>query len=515
MRVIDQVSHTAGLRRHGWRKAQLDLLLVGCLAATILFWRLGDRPLVDWDEALYAQVAREMVEEGNWLELSWSHQPYFKKPPLLFWTIALSYQVFDVSEWATRVPSVLFGIGSTLLVSLLGRLLYGRIAGVCSGLLLLTFYPFLSHGSRQSATDSPLLFFSLLALYCFCAGRRRPSWLLGVGVALGAGMLAKGIAAFLPILGIVLFCLWSGEFQHLRSRFFSFGLVSGMLLALPWYGYQVVKHGVSFVRTFLWDETLTRLVTTYDADFRPWSFYLETLWTDLSHCFPLLVGFPTLCVLSRWRKQLPCPPELRFVICWLVTALIVVFSTQTRHSWYLLPVYPPLCVFVVGVGASVWRYSAALVGPRPAVVLLQRAVMGIIVGWFLLLLPSHVRWVSHSLVWMEDFYQDRNAFLQEVRETLDPSVPLYVVGPAMPGVVFYSQRPAVFLSTDDLNTLERDLVPAYALVPSDALVERMGEAGFTVLGHRGDWFLLANVPVVQAGVDEGELILGEEQTDEL
>ncbi|MCS6926853.1 MAG: glycosyltransferase family 39 protein [Candidatus Binatia bacterium] len=493
-----------------------ECVIAAALAAGVLFWRLGERPLLDWDEALYAQIARELVERGSWFELTWGQEPYFKKPPLLFWAIAWSYSVFGVSEWATRLPSVLCGIGSVVLVTALGSRLFGRCAGLWSGMLLLTFYPFLMHGSRQSATDSPVLFFSLLSLWCFWCGRSAPPFLLGVGGAFGAALLAKGIVALLPLLVVCCFCAWAGERQHLRSRFFLSGLVGGILLALPWYSYQVVTYGTSFLRTFLWEETLTRLVTTYDAAFRPWSFYLATFWADVSHCLPLVVGFTALFLSCRSGDWLALPLAFRFVLCWLTLALCVTLSPQTRHSWYLLPVYPPLCLFLVGVGMNVWRSSVPVAGlswrcPR----LFRRAAVGVMLLWCLLLLPGHVRWIADSLNWIEDIYVDRNALLQEVRSSLDPNVPLYAVGSPMPGVVFYGHHPAVFLAEEELETIEASVTPLYTLVPVGPLVERMSARGFTLVGQRGTWCLLSYVPVIEAEAEAQKAVAGEELTDAL
>jgi 4-amino-4-deoxy-L-arabinose transferase-like glycosyltransferase len=493
-----------------------ECLVAAGIAAGILFWRLGERPLLDWDEALYAQIARELVEQRRWFDLTWGYEPYFKKPPLLFWAIALSYRVFGVSEWATRLPSVLFGIGSVVLVTSLGSRLFGRLAGLWGGMLLLTVYPFLAHGSRQSATDSPALFLSLLSLWYFWRGRQHPPLLSGVGVVFGAGLLAKGIVALLPLLVVFSFCVWTGEKRHLRSRFFLGGLVSGVLLALPWYTYQMATYGVPFLRTFLWEETLTRLVTVYDAPFRSWSFYLVTVWADISHCLPLLVGFATLCLLCHTGGWSSLPPAFRFVLCWLTVALLAPFGTQTRHSWYLLPVYPPFCLLIAGMGVSVWRSSVPLLGLHwRCSMLLRRAAVGIVTGWCCFLLPGHVHRIADSLNWIEETYLDRNTLLQEIGATLDPSVPLYVVGSPMPGVVFYSHHPVVFLPQEELTAIEAPFTPLYVLVPVGPLVERMSARGFSLVGQKGYWCLLSYVPVIEADAEEQESIGGEELTDEL
>ena len=62
-------------------RAQTALLL-SC-AALVLFPTLGMGSIFSSDDALYAQMAREMVESGSWLEPTWLGAPIFDKPPLL------------------------------------------------------------------------------------------------------------------------------------------------------------------------------------------------------------------------------------------------------------------------------------------------------------------------------------------------------------------------------------------------------------------------------------------------
>jgi hypothetical protein len=212
------------------------------------------------------------------------------------------------------------------------------------------------------------------------------------------------------------------------------------------------------------------------------------------------------------------PSSFRFVLCWLTIALLVTLSTQTRHSWYLLPIYPPLCVLIAGMGTKLWRYSLpAREFGFSCPLFLRRVAAGLTIGWFCFLPPGHVRWVADSLTWIEELYWDRNALLQELGELLNPDIPLCTVGLPMPGVVFYSRHPAVFLSEDDLVTLDTSLVPVYALVPSDTLAARLAEQGFSVLGQRGTWYLMSHEPVepIEIETEEHEGLSGEELVDEL
>ena len=68
---------------------------------------LGTRSLNEPDEGRYAEIAREMVETGNWLVPHIWYVPHLDKPPFTYWAVAASLSVFGVNEWAARLPLAL------------------------------------------------------------------------------------------------------------------------------------------------------------------------------------------------------------------------------------------------------------------------------------------------------------------------------------------------------------------------------------------------------------------------
>src|SRR5207249_7769727 len=108
--------------------AVIDWPLAGLLslAAFVLLARLGYGALDDWDEAIFAQVSKEMVRGGDWLTPHWNYLPYFNKPPLLMWSTALLYLAFGVSEFTARAISALSGVALVGMTYLVGRTAYDR-----------------------------------------------------------------------------------------------------------------------------------------------------------------------------------------------------------------------------------------------------------------------------------------------------------------------------------------------------------------------------------------------------
>jgi 4-amino-4-deoxy-L-arabinose transferase-like glycosyltransferase len=101
---------------------QLIWLFFAFVVVAVYFFALGSFPLVGPDEPRYAQVAREMFERGDFITPTLGGFNWFEKPVLLYWLQIVFYKLFGVSEFAARLGSALFGLGTILSLWILGRL---------------------------------------------------------------------------------------------------------------------------------------------------------------------------------------------------------------------------------------------------------------------------------------------------------------------------------------------------------------------------------------------------------
>src|SRR4051812_10225070 len=109
-----------------WRRDLLWLLIGFALLFGIA---LGGHPLANPDEGRYAEIPREMIASGDWVMPHLNGVPYFEKPPLVYWCVALCEKVFGPSEWSVRIVPAVFGLWGVLFTYAAGRRLYGREAG--------------------------------------------------------------------------------------------------------------------------------------------------------------------------------------------------------------------------------------------------------------------------------------------------------------------------------------------------------------------------------------------------
>lgn len=87
-----------------WAMSALWLVL---LCGIAFWWHLGSVGLIDETEPLFAEAARQMTLTGDWITPYFNEATRFDKPPLVYWLMAIAYQVVGVNEWAVRFPSAL------------------------------------------------------------------------------------------------------------------------------------------------------------------------------------------------------------------------------------------------------------------------------------------------------------------------------------------------------------------------------------------------------------------------
>ncbi|MGL4881503.1 MAG: ArnT family glycosyltransferase, partial [Waterburya sp.] len=155
------------------------------IAAVVLYtFNLGELPLRDWDEGIVAGVARN-IWRSSFDSLTWLYptinydQPYWNKPPLIHWFIAISYSLFGISEWSTRiVPALLSACSVPLLYKIAIEVFTTRLAAILSACVYLTLLPIARHG-RVAMLDGAIACWFCLAIWCLLRGKKDSRCLLG------------------------------------------------------------------------------------------------------------------------------------------------------------------------------------------------------------------------------------------------------------------------------------------------------------------------------------------------
>ncbi len=334
-------------------------------------------------DAVQAQIARNMLESGDWVSARLNGILYLEKSPLIYWMIAVSYGIFGVHDWAARIPVALSAIVLAWLTARFGAWAFGSLAGLYAGLAIAT-----SMGlwlfTRIQIPDVTVTLTIALSMWAFLRAlddwEKHPRiWAAVCAAAIGTGLLLKGlIAAVFPVAGALLFLLVKGRLFDLatwkRLRPFS-GLLIALAIAAPWHVIAALRNPPIWVTTmvsapgnwhgFFWfyfmnEHVLRFLNLRYPRDYNTVPRVL--FWVlHLAWLFPFSVFFPAAARLE-YRGAGRASETRLLALCW--TAFLLVFFTfSSTQEYYSMPCYPALALLL---GSAVVSEHKWLRGGRMA-----------------------------------------------------------------------------------------------------------------------------------------------------
>src|SRR2546421_10414913 len=123
----------------GPARRPFDELIVILFAAVIFLGCIVSPPsLMDDVDAVQAQIARNMLQSGDWVTPRLDGIAYLEKSPLKYWMMAASFAIFGVHDWAARIPLALSVIALCWVTMRFGAWAFGAKAGFYAGLSLAT-----------------------------------------------------------------------------------------------------------------------------------------------------------------------------------------------------------------------------------------------------------------------------------------------------------------------------------------------------------------------------------------
>ncbi len=348
--------------------ARYHLPILIALSMLLFLVNLGGYDLWPPDEPRFAQVAREMLQSGDYLVPRMNGQPYTEKPPMLFWmAAAFSLPVGDVTEFTARLPLALGGIATVILTYLLAKSLFDPRIAFWSSLILITNQR-IWWQARFGQIDMLLTAFVTGAILCLWLWHRtrRQRWIVGLYLAMAAALLTKGPPGIVFPLFLAVAFYWRQKDSLWKLHLIS-GTVVSLIIASAWMIPArmaiTVENGVSTgdgIAANLFRQTIGRFFLGISHAQWPW-FYVTHLPLDL---VPWALFLPwTLYWVWKRRNE---SEQMRFLLCWIVPAFIFFSICIGKRSVYLLPLYPPMAILIaqsvldlMESAHTVWRRRVA------------------------------------------------------------------------------------------------------------------------------------------------------------
>jgi dolichol-phosphate mannosyltransferase len=321
-------------------RSSAPLLLLMVIAAFLCFCRLHS-PLLEPEEARYAEIPRQMLAADRWIVPTLHGQDYLDKPPLFYWLVMGSYSLFGVHDWAARLAAGSVAWLTVAVTALWGRRVLGTRAGLCAALILALMPEFIYRG-RMLTPNGLLALCTTLALAAGHIARIGPrlqrGWWMLAGIATGLGVMTKGpvaLALIVPPLAIV------GWLDHRLARVGRgwLGFAAAMLaVAAPWF-IAVSIRCPEFLGYFFWFHNVVRFAAPFDHAKPVWS-YLPQL------AFGLLPWSLLILPMIAWlrRRNGHRPAALGFALAAFVSGLAFFSLSGSKRPVYLVPLLPPLAL---------------------------------------------------------------------------------------------------------------------------------------------------------------------------
>jgi 4-amino-4-deoxy-L-arabinose transferase-like glycosyltransferase len=336
-------------------------LLVGVRLATLAAY-----PVMDSTESRYAEIARKMLETGDWLMPQFAYGvPFWGKPPLSTWLAAASMAAFGVNEFAARLPSLLLLLGCGALVFMLAGLRAGRDAALlASAFFATTLLAFVAAGAVM--TDAALLLGTTLAMVGFWIAVAAPSPLRRAAgyaffVGLAIGMMAKGpVALVLSLVPIGAWTLWTRSWRSVWTGLpWVAGTVLAAALVVPWY-LAAERATPGFLDYFLIGEHWKRFVEPGwkgdlygSAHAHPHgTIWLYWIGAALPWSLPAIGWLARAAAFRRGAlRMLVSDPWQWYLLLWAMTPMLFFTLSGNILVTYVLPGVPAFALLL----ATLWR----------------------------------------------------------------------------------------------------------------------------------------------------------------
>lgn len=313
-------------------------VFLAILASFILFYNLGAMPVQGYDEGFYALMAKDTGLYGAIPKIN--GVVWLQKPPLGVWFIALSSHVLGYSAFSLRLPSVIFAVGSILLLFLLGKKIASLWTGFFAALIFLISPIFLHpyHMARSGDLDTMMLFATIAAFLFYVYSWKNPKMLVVSGAMIGLGFMLRGSPILIIGFIIVLHAIITRKHQSAPFKYWILWIVAAGAIAIPWHLYALVTHPSEFINFYIHSNFFGRIFSVVDEHSGSALFYHDFIKQQLGSLFIFLY----IAIIWLLKKSWKGDSKSLLILLWIIVPIAVLSIMETKTFWYVIPMLPAI-----------------------------------------------------------------------------------------------------------------------------------------------------------------------------
>ncbi|UCF05795.1 MAG: glycosyltransferase family 39 protein [bacterium] len=233
-------------------------------ATVITVWGTWEGTLPQTEEAVRAEVAREILVTGDWWTMHFDGAPLYDLPPLSMWCTAVFLKLFGTNEFSAHLPFVIFSVLTFYIIFLAGELKPGgrsvscewitqpRALGLLSAIILAAS-PLFGKYAPDLTPHVPFAFFISMAIYGWLLLPESRAGLALWAVGIACGILSGGAGALLLIPGSFLSLVSDRQRRNLwKSPQFLAVTVCALAAGVAWLVPATLRGSGEFAGNQLW-----------------------------------------------------------------------------------------------------------------------------------------------------------------------------------------------------------------------------------------------------------------------
>jgi len=305
------------------------------------------------DAGKYATVAKEIYQNGNFINLTIHGDAYDQKPPMLFWLGATGFFVGNISNFWFKFPVFILVLLGFYWAFKLGESLYNRKVGILTAFLLFTSFIY-SLYSMDIHTDTPLQAFVALALWQlfeFIKTGKNKYFIWGF-IAIGLSMLSKGpLGAAIPAFAVIGHLLLKRDFKRMLDYRWYLGIIIALIVVGPALIGLMNQFGWNGLYFFFWENMVGRITGTYVSTVNDPIFYVHNLAYQLLPWSILFYIIAFLDIRNLVKSKFRANEFFTFTGIWVY--FIILNSSDSQLPNYIFTIVPLMAVLV-----AKWIYKA-------------------------------------------------------------------------------------------------------------------------------------------------------------
>lgn len=300
-------------------------------------------PFFDWDESLYVQTGKEMIEQNKFLMPVWQGSYWLDKPPLipLIYGLISKLTFFSTPEITTR----LFSLFVSIIILVFVYVFYNRVLKnplLSTLTVAITAFTPLFLQRAQTVNLDIFILLGWLGYILFFDNFFASLFFLFIAV------MGKSLIGFYPVALIFIYYLYKffkKEIERKELEKIIKKMLVQSLILFSWFIFMFIIFGKAFFWQHIVESHFRRVTSSIEFHFGQRTFYITLATEQMGRFFYLGIVGGIITLIGFFKNKISS--KNTFHSFYLLFWFIFLNLTKTKIFWYFYPAIPQFAFLAV------------------------------------------------------------------------------------------------------------------------------------------------------------------------